>query len=56
MYDDEFIRMWNLYLTSSAATFYTGNSHVFQLLLSKDVKNDYPVIKRIISGDPAIPE
>ncbi len=46
MYGEEFVRMWDLYLISSAVSFYTGSNHLFQFLLSKGAKNDYPVIKR----------
>ena len=45
-YGEEFVRMWDLYLVSSAVSFYTGSNHLFQFLLSKGVKNDYPVIRR----------
>ena len=55
MYGEEFVRMWDLYLVSSAVSFYTGSNHLFQFLLSKGVKNDYPVMKRSILGVPAIP-
>jgi len=51
MYGDEFVRMWDLYLISSAVSFYTGSNHLFQFLLSKGVKNDYPVMKRAILKD-----
>lgn len=47
-YGDEFVRMWDLYLISSAVSFYTGSNHLFQFLLSKGTKNDYPVMKRRI--------
>jgi cyclopropane-fatty-acyl-phospholipid synthase len=46
MYGEEFVRMWDLYLTASAVSFYTGSNHLFQILLSKGVKNDYPVMRR----------
>ncbi len=46
MYGEEFVRMWDLYLTASAVSFYTGSNHLFQFLLSKGVKNDYPVMRR----------
>jgi len=50
MFDDRFVRMWELYLTASAVSFLIGSNYVFQVLLSKGVKNDYPVIKREFSG------
>ncbi len=46
MFDDSFIRMWDIYLTSSAVSFLVSSNYVFQILLSKGVKNDYPVIER----------
>ena len=46
MFDERFIRMWNLYLTSSAVSFLIGSNYVFQILLSKGVVNNYPVIER----------
>ncbi len=46
MYGDEFVRMWDLYLISSAVSFYTGSNHLFQFLLSKGVRNDYPIMRR----------
>ena len=46
MFDERFVRMWELYLTSAAVSFLIGSNYVFQILLSKGVKNDYPVIER----------
>ncbi len=46
MFDETFVRMWDLYLVSSAVSFYTSSNHLFQFLLSKGVKNDYPVMRR----------
>ncbi len=46
MYSEEFFRMWDLYLVSSACSFYKGSNHLFQIILSKGVRNDYPIIKR----------
>jgi len=45
-YGEEFFRMWELYLTSSAVSFLTASNHLFQLLFSKGVVNDYPIMKR----------
>ena len=50
MFNERFVRMWELYLTASAVSFLVGSNYVFQILLSKGVKNDYPVIKREFSG------
>ena len=46
MFDERFIRMWELYLTASAVSFLIGSNYVFQILLSKGVKNDHPIIER----------
>ncbi len=54
MYGEEFVRMWDLYLTASAVSFYTGSNHLFQFLMSKGVKNDYPVMRREFLGVPAL--
>ncbi|WP_340695282.1 class I SAM-dependent methyltransferase [Hydrogenobacter thermophilus] len=45
-YGEEFFRMWELYLVSSAVSFLTGSNHLFQILFSKGVLNDYPIMKR----------
>ena len=48
--------MWNLYLTASAVSFYTGSNHLFQILLSKGVRNDYPTLERVLSESPVLVE
>ncbi len=50
-YGEEFVRMWDLYLVSSAVSFYTGSNHLFQFLMSKGVKNDYPIMRRSFSRE-----
>ncbi|MFN3976850.1 MAG: class I SAM-dependent methyltransferase [Aquificaceae bacterium] len=45
-YGEEFFRMWELYLTASAVSFYIGSNHLFQFLFSKGVVNNYPVMRR----------
>lgn len=52
-YGEEFFRMWELYLTASAVSFYTGSNHLFQFLFSKGVLNNYPVMRRYI-GQPLL--
>lgn len=56
IYGECFVRMWNLYLTSSAVSFYTGSNHLFQILLSRGVRNDYPTLERIPSHTPVLLE
>ena len=47
-FGEEFTRMWELYLCSCAATFHNGIIDVHQLVLSKGVNNEYPMlVKRI---------
>ncbi|MGB9667600.1 MAG: class I SAM-dependent methyltransferase [Thermosulfidibacteraceae bacterium] len=45
-YGNRFVRMWDFYLTTSMSAFKVGNTHLFQVLFSKGVKNDYPIIRR----------
>jgi len=42
---ERFFRMWDFYLTASAASFYTASNYVFQILFSKGLRNDYPVLE-----------
>jgi len=46
-YGKDFYRMWELYLTASAVSFYIGSNHLFQFLFSKGVINNYPVMRRV---------
>ena len=43
MMGEEFARMWELYLSSCAATFHNGVIDVDQFLVSKGVNNEIPV-------------
>lgn len=45
MFDDEFIRMWDLYLCSCAATFHSGIIDLSQILMTKGVNNDLPMTR-----------
>lgn len=45
MFDDEFIRMWDLYLCSCAATFHNGIIDLSQILMTKGVNNDLPMTR-----------
>jgi cyclopropane-fatty-acyl-phospholipid synthase len=45
MFDDQFIRMWELYLCSCAASFNNGVIDLHQILLSKGPKNDMPLTR-----------
>lgn len=45
MFDEKFIRMWELYLCSCAATFNNGVIDLHQILISKGVNNDLPMTR-----------
>lgn len=40
MYDERFVRMWRLFLHSSAASFRVGGLNLHQILFSKGINND----------------
>lgn len=42
---EEFARMWDLYLASCAATFHNGIIDLHQILMSKGVNNDLPMLR-----------
>lgn len=42
---EEFVRMWDLYLTSCAAAFHQGIVDLHQILLSKGVNNELPMVR-----------
>lgn len=43
----EFTRMWDLYLAACAATFNNGVIDIHQILISKGVNNDLPMIRTV---------
>lgn len=45
MFDEKFVRMWELYLCSCAASFHNGVVDVHQLLLTKGVNNNLPMTR-----------
>ena len=45
MFDERFIRMWDLYLAGCAAAFYTGVIEVHQILITNGVNNELPIIR-----------
>lgn len=45
MFDDRFIRMWDLYLAGCAAAFYAGNIELHQILATKGINNDLPMTR-----------
>ena len=45
MFDEEFVRMWDLYLSACAAIFHNGIIDIHQILVSKGVNNDLPIAR-----------
>lgn len=45
MFDEKFVRMWELYLCSCAATFHNGIIDLHQILFSNDVNNELPMTR-----------
>lgn len=45
MFDERFARMWELYLTSCAASFHNGVVDLHQLVLTKGVNNQLPMTR-----------
>ena len=43
--DEEFVRMWDLYLCSCAATFHNGVIDLHQILVSKGVNNELTMVR-----------
>lgn len=47
-YDEEFIRMWSLYLRSCASAFRVGSVDLFQLLMTKGINNQLHLTKEYV--------
>lgn len=45
MFDDRFARMWDLYLSSCAATFRNGIIDLHQILMTKGINNQLPAVR-----------
>ena len=45
MFDERFLRMWNLYLNACAATFHNGIIDIHQILLTKGINNSLPMVR-----------
>ena len=45
MFDEEFLRMWDLYLSACAATFHNGIIDLHQILMTKGINNDLPMTR-----------
>lgn len=44
-FDERFVRMWDLYLSSCAATFHNGIIDIHQILMSKGINNKLPMVR-----------
>ncbi len=45
MFDQRFIRMWDLYLSACAATFHNGIIDLHQILATKGINNELPMVR-----------
>ena len=45
MFDEKFIRMWDLYLNACAANFHIGGIDLHQILVTKGVNNEIPLTR-----------
>ncbi|MDE6620303.1 MAG: cyclopropane-fatty-acyl-phospholipid synthase family protein [Lachnospiraceae bacterium] len=44
-FDERFVRMWHLYLAACAATFHNGIIDLHQVLFTKGINNDVPMVR-----------
>ena len=45
MFDERFVRMWDLYLSACAATFHNGIIDIHQILFTNGINNDLPMVR-----------
>ncbi len=45
MFDERFVRMWDLYLSACAATFHNGVIDIHQALFTKGINNELPTVR-----------
>ena len=45
MFDEDFLRMWDLYLSACAATFHNGIIDLHQILMTKGINNELPMAR-----------
>lgn len=45
MFDERFVRMWDLYLSACAATFHNGIIDLHQVLLTNGINNELPAVR-----------
>ncbi|MCR1964027.1 cyclopropane-fatty-acyl-phospholipid synthase [Clostridium perfringens] len=51
MFDDEFLRMWHLYLATCAAAFHYWDIDIHQILFSKGINNTLPMTRKYLYED-----
>ncbi|MDO5713354.1 MAG: cyclopropane-fatty-acyl-phospholipid synthase family protein [Tissierellia bacterium] len=44
-FDERFVRMWDLYLSSCAASFHNGINDLHQILMTKGINNHLPLVR-----------
>jgi cyclopropane-fatty-acyl-phospholipid synthase len=52
MFDDAFVRAWDLYLAGSQAAFASGSLQLFQVLFARGESNDIPWTRDTSHGNP----
>ena len=45
MFDEKFVRMWHVYLAACAATFHNGIIDLHQILMTKGINNELPMVR-----------
>ena len=45
MFDERFVRMWDLYLSACAATFHNGIIDLHQIVATKGINNELPMVR-----------
>lgn len=45
MFDEKFLRMWDLYLNACAATFHNGIIDLHQIVITKGINNEFPMVR-----------
>jgi cyclopropane-fatty-acyl-phospholipid synthase len=55
MFDERFVRMWRMYLHSSAATFRYGYLNLWQITFTKGLANDLPLTREHIYAEALRP-
>ena len=45
LFDERFLRMWDLYLNACAATFHNGIIDLHQIVATRGIDNSYPMVR-----------